>query len=685
MRATRVVAAAIVVLGIIVAALFWRATPPASMSTERQGSSVTLAGSPPSPGGGPANPVRSSDATDHILARGIVLRTDGSCAGAGVQVLATLTDSATPIASTTTDSVGRFELRERLPPGMTESASRDELVTLEARDPPRGLVSGPRQTMRSLLSRGDGEILELRGGGRVTAIAIAPSGQPVPRAEFALLARPEGRVSGWRRLRADRTGRIEALVPSGSVLAWCRSDGGVFGARVRGDIAAGVTTDLGTVTTGGGGLRTTLRILDRQGLPIPDAAANVEAAFNAVRVLTPVRPSRLVDLVADADGRIPLPLPVSVEPVELAVSAPGFAPVDITLDRSTPEPREFAITLLRRPTIEVRILAPDGSPVDLEPRWSARVDEEWEGLEDRGGRRHIELGLSSIRSLPDEGDERPVTVIGWWSGGQEKPARLSPGVFRLTVTRPAIWEVTAVVPGGAETSTLVRVAPGLDAPRVDLPLPAGRLVEVQAARPRDVSPGRRRPTESELTRLGAWPTRADELPDDRVLRRGSGGRGTVRLHESPDGRSFRGSLWLPWTWTHVAVAVTSPIPGQAPPPRNYPVPTAPPFDVMAAMPTYPWDDAWPEVVVRILLAEKALRLPGLEVVFRRMESPHGPSIAGCEYGTSRTNKDGEACLRLAPGRYRFRIPKRYGSSKPALLTVSAASGRFVVTLTIGKP
>ena len=453
--------------------------------------------------------------------RGFVVDVDNEPVGAGIQVRGhcwELPQRGT--ASAVTDSSGAFRLSLDAVIPATSAYS----IGVAARDDVRGLVSRPSRIHDAAIP----VVLVLRSASRIRVAVTRADGVPAPGARVLLSSYGRTRGGAGSRYpespgivdrveRADSAGLLATLVRPGFIRIRAATEHGPWGDAVEARVPAGGPTHLGVVSVGTSGVRCTVVARDAlSGKPVKDAWLRVSdraAYVGAEGALYGVPHYQ-----TDASGRVILP-PIAREnlPLSIAVGSAAHQVTGVTLDERCADREMLDIALEPRMSFRLVVTPADlGETVSSMCEWAvSRVDAR-------------QLSLHEFHASLPPGPTRPLRMF--LSRPHVVPGTAS-GVFRVFVPSAGDYEVRCAVAGGVTASARCRIHEGEEEPQAILELPPGRLVRVEIAPSRAVSPGHVRTWPFGPVRIVSKRSRG--VPLEYVVDVDGEGRGQCKL-------------WLPW-------------------------------------------------------------------------------------------------------------------------------------------
>jgi len=449
-----------------------------------------------------------------------------------------------PFAVTTADAAGVFLLRiprKTIPRDARGEASFD-LVARRAPD----RISWTQRVVVPDDSERLWIALRMQRQGSVRAQVVDATGAPVAGAPCLLLFHPtrveawEIRATeAWRSLLSDERGFVRTDCPPGAVYLWARRPDGLFGARVRGVVAAGEPLDLGRVPVADRECRLTLRFEEAEGRPVPGVGVRIAAEESVQRFLRADCGDEVVHALADAHGTVELRVASEAAPLAVAVAAPGFRSLALRLDRAAAR-AEHRIRLERTTAFRVRLRTESGAavPADL-VRWQVFPSD-------------LEQLSASCRGVgPDPGESfQPTEAEGdgarWVRHRFEAEPRFDGDAFRFEVESEGSYVAEAFLAGGIRRSATIAVGPGGgDPPTADLTVPDGRVVDLLVEEDPE-SP-------SFSASLYVWPATADLPPSDWPANNAEAIDATVCGSRIASAPGLRNPLWIPAWATHLSV------------------------------------------------------------------------------------------------------------------------------------
>jgi len=659
---------------------------------------------------------------------GTVFLPEGRAAGAGVEVAARLDAIETSVLATTeTDAAGDFvlplpspaELRGRLAARGDPSRGGEDLsLRLIATERGARLVSRPYELLVREARSGGWVPLRLEASGTLRATAVDAAGAGVADALLCVLHWPPRVDRSWEIrsaaactywAKSDASGTVTLRLPPGKSRLWARAPEGIFGASREGVVEAGEVLDIGTIRVGGLASIHRLSIRDEAGVPIVGAGLRLGVEHAVQRRLGSGGGGYTTHFRSDRDGRIEFSIDPGETAVEMGIGARGFVAVRALLDRSRPGLFEHEVTLLRAPSLRVRIEIEGGAPAppDLPVRF------QWP---------HRALGASDFRTiqLGDVGSlaqpESAVPCAEYMSldHSDREPRRdARSGEWRIPLPGAGEYPFTASIAPGFAFRERIEVPESGEAPVWVLRLPAGRLVTLTVVNA---------PSPERLRLLRVWPATSSVPPADWPSTREEAVDGCLTaapLFEDSAAGSPTRVLWIPSEFSHlfakflidfeIPVSLGRDHPGHespcalcgergdcghprpsdpgAWPPGRRRFSASPPVDSASAFrlpipeeraPTVVLDLTEPQrrvarVRVQVRVGDAPLRQRGLAVVAFRVRAGDASPVAASEpmETEASTNGEGLATLLLAPGDYEVHLPRDLAPFRPVRVTVEA--------------
>jgi hypothetical protein len=619
---------------------------------------------------------------DEVICSGVVLEESMRPASSPVMVEGrhSLSD-AKPFCTAAANEKGEFRLVART---KRRTRKQDSLRPTTSLDVIRVIATTQdRRQASAQYTFGPAEIRErpwivlwLRPVGVLRLRAVNPAGEPVPHGVFLVAPDPldgaRGSYAGdgvqdYREVEADDSGTVDFSCRPGLIRVWARTKDGYFGRRRDESVRLDAETQVVDVETAKDLIRTTLRIEDDSGTPIPGAAVKLQLDDAVQRFVGASDGDNLVTYRADSAGVVDFVTACDERAAEVGIAAARCKSALVLVPRSTPGAQVLRVVLEPRPKLLIRlqgVAIDDLAGVPVTATLNDKTD--WR---DRAPRIQV-VALGDARVPTARPDDVPLAAAvelaerGMMSESTDGCSEVilwpyDTGAFSLNVS----------VSGVTCFAESVEVGPGENV--VNVPVPPGRRLALQ------LESGKSAPTGAPLTPrevaglaiLVGTPAQVEAALKGRSV---VDGLQIVRLKGDPPpaiwacGDAAAGAL--------VRLTQDSSVD-----------PTVPPTRVRIesrilsyAPPTRPVEG---RVIVAVSLKERHLSAAGIPIIVR----PHLADGAVGVRLTASTDEEGYARVDVPFGEYVAQVDPALGTSTKAIVRIAADHPEAQATIRLEGP